>query len=279
MQPARGHDSALSAMGTAHAMLLNSFGRYDAALDEAQQACAYEAAPTIHPLARVELIEAAVRSEQPELAAVAIEHLSERTQASGSEWALGVEARSRALLADGPAAEALYLKAIGHLGNCNIAPHLARVHLIYGEWLRREKRRGDAREQLRTAFDTFSRLGAEAWAERARRELLATGETTRKRTPETRDVLTPQEAQIAGMAGAGLTNPEIARAALHQPPHGRIPPPQGVRQARRRLSPRARRRAREQLTPASRPACGATRASAGSSRQAATCSAAASRIS
>ncbi len=123
--------------------------------------------------------------------------LEERTRAAGTDWALGIEARSRALLSDGSAAESLYREAIERLERSRIAVHLARAHLVYGEWLRRENRRLDARAQLRIAYEMLSHIGAEAFAERARRELSATGETVHKRTGETRDVLTAQEAQIA----------------------------------------------------------------------------------
>ena len=148
---------------------------------------------------------------------MALERLGERTQASGSEWALGLEARSRALLTDGPSAEPLYEEAVTRLARGRVAPHLARAQLAYGEWLRRENRRVDAREQLRAAHETFTRIGAEAFAERARRELLATGETARKRTPDTQDALTPQEAQIARLARDGLSNPEIGAQLFISP--------------------------------------------------------------
>ena len=132
-----------------------------------------------------------------------------RTGASGTDWARGVEARSRALLAEGPAAEELHREAIERLGRCRIRMHLARAQLSYGEWLRRENRRIDAREQLRRALEALTSMGAEGFAERARRELIATGEKVRKRSDETRDDLTPQEEQIARLARDGLSNPEI----------------------------------------------------------------------
>ena len=124
--------------------------------------------------------------------------------------ALGIEARSRALLSDGEPAERLYREAIQRLGGTRMRPALARAHLLYGEWLRRENRRGDAREQLRTAYEGLTAMGMEAFAERARRELLATGETVHKRTVQARYEFTAQEAQIARLAGDGLSNPEIA---------------------------------------------------------------------
>ena len=128
---------------------------------------------------------------------------------SGTDWALGVEARSRALLSNGRTAEDLYLEAIERLGRCRIKVHLARTWLLYGEWLRRENRRIDAREKLRMAHEMFSTMGAEAFAERAARELLATGEKARKRTADTRDQLTAQEKQIAELARDGHSNPKI----------------------------------------------------------------------
>jgi DNA-binding CsgD family transcriptional regulator len=126
-----------------------------------------------------------------------------------SEWVLGIEARVRALLSKGDAADALYRESITRLGRTRVRVELARGHLLYGEWLRRERRRLDAREQLRTAHAMLTTMGIDAFADRARRELLATGETVRKRTVETRDDLTAQEIQIALLARDGLSNPEI----------------------------------------------------------------------
>jgi ATP/maltotriose-dependent transcriptional regulator MalT len=144
------------------------------------------------------------------LVTAALEWLSERTRVTSAEWALGIEARVRALLSEGEAAESMYRESIERLGRTRVRAQLARAHLLYGEWLRRERRRADAREQLRTAHDMLDAMGAEAFAERARRELLATGETARKRTVETTGALTAQEAQVARLAGEGLSNPEIA---------------------------------------------------------------------
>jgi DNA-binding CsgD family transcriptional regulator len=156
-----------------------------------------------------ELIEAAARNGDPATARAAFEELAERSSPSSTEWARGIEARSRALLTDGQEAEDLYQEAIEQLGRSRVAVHHARAQLIYGEWLRRERRRIDAREQLKAAYAAFDTMGADAFAERAQRELLATGETVRKRTADTREALTPQEAQIARLAHDGLTNPEI----------------------------------------------------------------------
>jgi DNA-binding CsgD family transcriptional regulator len=213
---ARGQGMALSMIWCANAVLFNGLGRYDEALAAAERACAQDEL-SLYALALIELIEAAVRSETPESAGAALERLGRRTRASGSDWALGVEARSRALLTAGPSAETHYEEAIKRLSRGRLAPHLARAQLVYGEWLRRENRRRDAREQLRAAHGTFSRIGAEAFAERARRELVATGETVPRRTVETRDVLTPQEAQIARMARDRHTNPEIGAQLFISP--------------------------------------------------------------
>jgi DNA-binding CsgD family transcriptional regulator len=156
-----------------------------------------------------ELIEAAARNGDLAVARTAFEQLAERSSLSSTEWARGIEARSRALLTDGQDAEDLYREAIEQLGRSRVVVHHARAQLIYGEWLRRENRRVDARGQLKAAYAAFDAMGAHAFAERAQRELLATGETVRKRTADTRDALTPQEAQIARLAYEGLTNPEI----------------------------------------------------------------------
>jgi DNA-binding CsgD family transcriptional regulator len=164
-----------------------------------------------------ELVEAASRSGRIELAKAGVERLAERCRAAGTELALGIEARARALVSDPASAEGLYREAVDRLGRCRFALDLARAHLLYGEWLRREHRRTDAREQLRTAHEMFASMEAAAFAERARRELLATGETVRARTPDTRDQLTAQEAQIAQLARDGLSNPEIAARLFISP--------------------------------------------------------------
>jgi DNA-binding CsgD family transcriptional regulator len=156
-----------------------------------------------------ELIESAARNGDVATARAAFDQLAQRSSLSSTEWARGVEARSRALLTDGPKAEDLYREAIEALGRSRVAVHHARAQLIYGEWLRREHRRVDAREQLKAAYAAFDAMGAQAFAERTQRELLATGETVRKRTGDTQDQLTSQEAHIARLARDGLTNPEI----------------------------------------------------------------------
>jgi DNA-binding CsgD family transcriptional regulator len=156
-----------------------------------------------------ELVEAAARSGDAGLARDVLERLAGTTRPCGTDWALGIEARCRALLSDGPAADELYREAIDRLSRTRLRPELARAHLLYGEWLRREGRRAEAREQLRTAHDTFAAIGMEAFAERTRRELIATGKTPRRRGVETVTTLTAQEALIARLARDGRTNPEI----------------------------------------------------------------------
>jgi DNA-binding CsgD family transcriptional regulator len=206
----RGEGLGLNFVPWAMAVLYNGLGRYQDSLAAAQRA-AEDREEQVWPfLAAIELIEAAARSGVPEQADGALERLSHSTQASGTDWALGVEARSRALLTDSRTAEPLYRDAIELLGRTRIAVHLARAHLVYGEWLRRENRRTDAREQLRTAHQMFASMGAGGFAERAARELGATGERVRKRTAYTPAQLTARESQIARLAGEGLSNPEIA---------------------------------------------------------------------
>jgi DNA-binding CsgD family transcriptional regulator/tetratricopeptide (TPR) repeat protein len=212
----RGEGRVLSLAEYATALLYNGLGRYEAALAAARRACEYEDLG-FFGWALVELIEAAARCGQSETAAAALGKLTERTRASGTEWALGMEARSRALLSDGRVADALYRQAIEHLGRCRITVHLARARLLYGEWLRRQNRRLESRTQLRFAHETFSGAGAEGFAERARRELLATGETVRKRTSAAVAELTSQETQIARLARDGHTNDEIAAQLFISP--------------------------------------------------------------
>jgi DNA-binding CsgD family transcriptional regulator len=215
---ARGEGLALTITEFLRATLYLGLGRYDAALTAVGQAERYhdEGAAT---WGLIELIEAAVRSGQPQLAGTAMERVTEMTRASGTDWALATEARCRALLSerDGAETDGLYQEAIEHSGSTNLRVHLARAHLLYGEWLRRERRRVDAREHLRTAFEMLQAMGIEAFAGRAERELLATGERVRKRSVETRDELTAQEAQVARLAREGLSNAEIgARLFISQ---------------------------------------------------------------
>ena len=213
---ARGEGRAIGLAHYATAVLYNGLGRYQDGLAAAQRACAYEDLG-FFGWALIEVVEAGARSDARKVAADALRQLDQRTRASGTDWALGVRARSMALLTDGPSAEPLYEEAVERLGRSRVAVHLGRAQLVYGEWLRRENRRVDARQQLRAAHDTFSRIGAEGFAERARRELSATGETVRKRTLDTRDVLTAQEAQIAHLARDGFSNPEIGSRLFISP--------------------------------------------------------------
>jgi DNA-binding CsgD family transcriptional regulator len=200
----------------ARALLHNGRGEYSAALAPAQSASDRDDL-LLSVWSLPELAEAAARCGRIELARDAVARLVECTQAAGTELALGIEARVRALVTGAPQAEELYREAVDRLGRCRFALDHARAHLVFGEWLRREHRRVDAREQLRTAHDMFTTTGAEAFAERARRELLATGETVRARTPDTRDQLTAQELQIAQLARDGLSNPEIGARLFISP--------------------------------------------------------------
>ncbi|HEY2657423.1 MAG TPA: LuxR C-terminal-related transcriptional regulator, partial [Solirubrobacteraceae bacterium] len=213
----RGEGQGLTIIDWATAVLHNGLGRYETALAAVQQAGEEVSASGFRNWGLVELIEAAARSGKVELAADALGRLSQTTTASGGDWALGVEARSRALLSEGEAAEALYREAIERLGRTSVRVELARAHLLYGEWLRRERRRIDARDQLRVAHDLFAEFGMAAFAERARVELEATGEQARKRTVETLDDLTPQEAQICRLAAHGATNQQIAAQLFISP--------------------------------------------------------------
>jgi DNA-binding CsgD family transcriptional regulator len=192
----------------AAALLYNGLGHYDKALAAAELVCQYDDIGVLG-WSLTELIEAAVRSSQPARASDALQRLSETTRASGTDWAAGTEARSRALLSEGETAETCYREAIERLGQTRMRPAVARAHLLYGEWLRRQNRRREARAELRTAHGLFTTMGIEAFAERARRELLATGDTVRKRTAETASELTAQEAHIARLATGGRTNAEI----------------------------------------------------------------------
>ena len=205
----RGEGLWLAATGWGDALRYNALGRYDDALAAAERASEATEGLGAPMWLLADLIEAAARAGKAERATVPVEHLTEIAEASRTNWALGLLARSRALLAQGAAAERQYTRAIELLRATRISGMLARTHLVYGEWLRRENRRVDAREQLRVAHGMLTETGMEAFAERARRELLATGETVRRRAPETLDELTPQELQIAQRAAAGQTNPEI----------------------------------------------------------------------
>jgi DNA-binding CsgD family transcriptional regulator len=201
----------------ARALLFDGLGRYDEAFASAEEGSEDPHELWFSSFALVELIESASRSGRNERATEAFEILAASTSASGTPWALGVEARSRALLAHGKDAEKLYREAIDRLEPTRLRVDLARAHLLYGEWLRRERRRIDARAELRAAFDLFANFGMEAFAERARIELRATGEHVRMRTVDTVDQLTPQEAQVARLAAQGHRNKEIAAQLFISP--------------------------------------------------------------
>jgi DNA-binding CsgD family transcriptional regulator len=206
----RSEGGALAVADYARAVLANGLGRYSEALTAATATDAFDVDGfTIYAQGLSELIEAAARAGDTERAADALRRLAEMTQASGTDWGEGLRARAQALLSADDAAETRYREAIERLGRTRVRVELARAHLLYGEWLRRQNRRLDAREQLRTAHEMLSDMGVEAFAERARRELAATGETARKRTAETVAELTPQEAHVARLAVEGHTNPEI----------------------------------------------------------------------
>jgi DNA-binding CsgD family transcriptional regulator len=205
---AAGQGAAVTWAHWVAAVLHNGLGRYQEALAAARQAAGHRLVH-ISMWALPELVEAAARTENTGLAVDALDQLSEWIQAGGTDWGLGVEARSRALLSDGEQADRLYLEAIGRLGQSGMRPDLARAYLLHGEWLRRQRRHREARVQLRTAHGMLDAMGMEGFAARARHELRATGETARKRSVATLDQLTAQEAQIARLARDGLSNPEI----------------------------------------------------------------------
>ena len=236
----RGEGMGLTVIQWASAILHNGLGRYQDALTAARQA---SEDPHDPPRSLPELIEAATRCGVPEEAADALERLSNTTQVSGTDWGLGTEAYSRALLSDGDAAERLYRESIERLGRTGVRISLARAHLLYGEWLRRERRRLDAREQLRHAHTLFTEFGMEAFAERARVELVATGEHAHKRTVETRTDLTAQEAQIARLAADDATNPEIAAQLFISPSTVDY----HLRKAFRKLGVKSRRQLKQHL--------------------------------
>ena len=206
----RGEGIGITVAEWANAMLNNGIANYDKAMITAQRAAEHATDIGVSAWGTVELIEAAVRGTMRDTAAGALSQLGEMTSASGTDWALGLQARSCAQLSDGAEAERLYREAIERLGRTRMRAELARACLLYGEWLRRERRRIDARTQLRIAHEMFDAMGMEAFAERARRELHATGEVARKRTADvSAEQLTVQEAQVARLARDGLTNPEI----------------------------------------------------------------------
>jgi DNA-binding CsgD family transcriptional regulator len=214
---ARGQGIAATYAHWAAAILNNGLGRYHQALAAAQ--CASQEMPVLYMSmwALPELVEAAVRCGDSQLAAEALARLAETTRPGGTDFGLGLEARSRALVSEGAAAEGLYREAIDRLGRTQLRAELGRAHLLYGEWLRRAGRRTDAREQLREAYEMLTVLGIDGFAGRARRELLATGQNVRKRRVESTGDLTAQEAQIARLARDGLSNVEISTQLFLSP--------------------------------------------------------------
>lgn len=198
----RGEGAALTVAEYARAVLHNGLGDYRLAAEAAEHASAADEL-VISPWALYELVEAAMRCVQRDRAAEAARRLSEIAAASGTDWALGAAARSRALLADGRTGDELYGEALGRLSRTRMATHLARTRLCYGEWLRRQNRRVEARSQLRPAYEAFTAMGANGFAERARRELVATGEKVRKRTDDTRADLTRRRRRSPGWPGTG----------------------------------------------------------------------------
>lgn len=214
---ARGEGRVLGVLGCLAALHYNSLGRYNDAFAAAHEACEYEDRG-FYSWCLSELVEAAARTGQQQVGAAAVEQLAERAGSSGTDWGLGTLARAQALLADDKDADRLFNEAIERLTDTRLVVHAARSHLVYGEWLRRVRRRGDARRHLGEAHKIFSKMGAQAFAERARRELVATGEKVSKRAITTGDELTAQESQIARLAGDGLTNQEIG-AHLFLSPH------------------------------------------------------------
>jgi ATP/maltotriose-dependent transcriptional regulator MalT len=214
---ATGHGIAVTVTRWVAAVFNNGLGRYDEAQQAAEQAAATPGDLFSAVWALSELVEAASRRGEAEVARQALDRLAVTTRGAGTDFGLGVEARSRALVSDGEVAEALYREAIERLGRTLMRSELARAHLLYGEWLRREGRRRDARAALRTAHEQLVDIGMHGFAERAHRELEATGERPRSRTVETRDELTSQEAEIARMARDGLSNPEIGSRLFLSP--------------------------------------------------------------
>ena len=214
---ARGEGVGVNMTLWARAVLCNGLCRYEDALRAASVAAAEPLQLGPPKWALAELVEAGARSGNTEAAAGALEELSAMTRASGTDWALGIESSRRALLVEGPPAEDLYREGIDRLARTAVHVELARAQLLYGEWLRREGRRLDARTQLRSAHESLAAMGVDAFAERARHELAATGETVRRRTVETSGEFTPQEAHIAQLAAQGLTNPEIGASLYISP--------------------------------------------------------------
>jgi ATP/maltotriose-dependent transcriptional regulator MalT len=207
---ARGEGVGVAICEYSHAVLCNGLGQYDEALAAARGACADPREMVAHNWGMIELIESAVRTGRTDLAAEALQRLTMKAQACRTDWALGIEARSRALLSEGDIAERGFREALGHLGRARVHGELARVHLLYGEWLRQANRRAEARRELTRAYEMFTDIGMDGFAERTRHELVATGAAVRQRTADATEQLTEQEALIARLARDGLSNPEIS---------------------------------------------------------------------
>jgi DNA-binding CsgD family transcriptional regulator len=214
---AEGQGFAATGALWAAAVLYNGLGRHEQALAVAERASSDPLLLYASMWALPELIEAAARTRNAAIARDALERLAGTTQPAGTDFGLGIEARSRALLSEGDAADGLFREAIERLGRTRLRSEVARAHLLYGEWLRRQNRRVDGRGQLRIAHDMFTSMRMDGFADRARRELVATGETVRKRTVESSDELTPQERQIALLARDGLSNPEVGTRLFISP--------------------------------------------------------------
>jgi DNA-binding CsgD family transcriptional regulator len=214
---AGGQGTAVQYARWARALLLNGLGRYHEALAAAQEAADDTPELFVSVWAASEAVEAATRCDDPERARAALERIVDATAVAPTDWAMGIAARARALLSEGEAADRRYQEAIERLGRTRLRPELGRTHLLYGEWLRRENRRVDARSELRAAHELFTAIGMDAFAQRARGELLATGEKVRRRAVDARDELTAQEEHIARLAGAGLSNPEIGARLFLSP--------------------------------------------------------------
>jgi DNA-binding CsgD family transcriptional regulator len=213
----RGEGVGVAICEYSHAVLCNGLGLYDEALTAARVACADPQEMVAHNWGMIELVESAARTGRIDVAAETLDRLARKTQACGTDWARGIEARSRALLSDGDIAEREFRQAVEHLSRARVGAELARAHLLYGEWLRRGNRRVDARSELTLAYEMFTAMGIGGFAERTRRELLATGATVRQRTVDAADQLTEQEALIARLARDGLSNPQIGAQLFLSP--------------------------------------------------------------
>jgi len=198
-------------------VILNGVGRHEEAVRPARRAAEDTPELVVAGWALCELVEAAARSGEVELAETALARIAERNEVVSTDWGLGLEARARALLSENETADSLYREAIERLGRTPLRPEVARAHLLYGEWLRHHGQGAEAQAQLRTAYDVCADIGMDAFAERARVELAATGEKVRKRADPARGDLTPQERQIAELARSGLSNPEIGAKLFLSP--------------------------------------------------------------